>query len=232
MLAEIFSQDPLETYFCKQHPPGAWVDKLPLCDFGYVKTFRKQKVSEPIATGKVKDENIDFESNRTSSLLGKIQTKQSLLSLKVSSSRQIPSYQTNTKSKWNDYINKLTLRYFNSLCQPFHIPFVYNIFDQHLFCCYEKLFQSVRKKVIKIKKWLALNLPLTSLLGRAPTSICHFFCLSICLSIHVVHHISGTVHHLIIIFGTIIKRHEKYNLYEKLFMDYSNFTYILLKMKL
>ena len=37
-------------------------------------------------------------------------------------------------------------------------------------------------------------------LGGASTSICHFFCSSICPS--VVHHISGTVHHLIIIFGT------------------------------
>ena len=26
--AEGFSQDPLETYFCKQHSPGAWIDKL------------------------------------------------------------------------------------------------------------------------------------------------------------------------------------------------------------
>ena len=24
MLAERFSQDPLENYFCKQHPLGAW----------------------------------------------------------------------------------------------------------------------------------------------------------------------------------------------------------------
>ena len=68
VLTEIFSQDPLETYFWKQHPPGAWIDKLPLYDFGYVKTFRNQKVSKAIATGKVKDENIDFESNRTSSM--------------------------------------------------------------------------------------------------------------------------------------------------------------------
>ena len=37
-------------------------------------------------------------------------------------------------------------------------------------------------------------------LGGAPTSICHFFCLSVHLS--VTHHISGTVHHLVIIFGT------------------------------
>ena len=60
VLAERFSQDPLETYFCKQHPSGAWLDKLPLYDFGYAKTFRKQKVFKPIATGKVRDENINW----------------------------------------------------------------------------------------------------------------------------------------------------------------------------
>ena len=82
----------------------------------------------------------------------KLQTKQSLLSSKVSSRYQIPSYQTNTASKLNEYINKLSVPYFNPFCQPFHIPFFYNIFDQRLFCCYEKLFQPVHKKVIKIKK--------------------------------------------------------------------------------
>ena len=80
MLAGRFSQDPLGIYFCKQHPPGVWIDKLPLYDFGYVKTFRNQKVFKPIATGKVRDENRNFESNRTSSMSEKIQTKQSLLS--------------------------------------------------------------------------------------------------------------------------------------------------------
>ena len=45
MLAEIFSEDPLERYFCKQYPPGAWIDKLTLYDFGNAKTFQKQKVS-------------------------------------------------------------------------------------------------------------------------------------------------------------------------------------------
>ena len=37
-------------------------------------------------------------------------------------------------------------------------------------------------------------------LGGAPTSICHFFHPSVRLS--VTHHISGTIHHLMIIFGT------------------------------
>ena len=105
-----------------------------------------------IATDRVRVENINFESNRTSSMSEKIQTKQSLLSSKVSSSHQIPSYQTNTKRKLNEYINKLTLPYFNSFCQPFHILSFYNIFDQCLFCCYEKRFQPVHNKVIKIKK--------------------------------------------------------------------------------
>ena len=163
VLAERFSQDPLETYFCKQHPPGAWIDKRPLYDFAYAKTFRNQKVFKPIATGKVGGENINFESNRTSLVSEKMETKQSLLSSKVSYSHQIPSYHTNTTSKLNGYINKLTLPYFNSFCQPFHIPFFYNIFDQRLFCYYGKRSQPVNKKVIRIKKLLALNLSFTSL---------------------------------------------------------------------
>ena len=65
VLAARFSQDPLETYFCKQQPPGAWIDKPHLYDYRYAKTFRKQKAFKPIATGKVRY----FESNRTSSVL-------------------------------------------------------------------------------------------------------------------------------------------------------------------
>ena len=42
-----------------------------------------------IATGKVSNENINFESNRTSSMSEKIQAKQSLLPSKVSSNHQI-----------------------------------------------------------------------------------------------------------------------------------------------
>ena len=38
--------------------------------------------------------------------------------------------------------------------------------------------------------------------GGAPISICHFFRPSICLS--VAHHISGTVLHMIMIFGTLV----------------------------
>ena len=47
-------------------------------------------------------------------------------------------------------------------------------------------------------------------LGGAPTSIYHFFRPSVRLSIRpsvhlsAMHHISGTVHHLIIIFGTLM----------------------------
>ena len=44
VLAERFSQDPLEIYFCK-HPPGASIDELPLL---------YQKVFKPIATGRVR----------------------------------------------------------------------------------------------------------------------------------------------------------------------------------
>ena len=80
---------------------GAWTDKLPLYDFGYAKTFQNQKVFKPIAIGKVRDENINFESNRTSSMLEKIQTKQSLRSSKVSSSNQILAIiPTQQEVKW------------------------------------------------------------------------------------------------------------------------------------
>ena len=92
VLAERFSQDPLESYFCKQHPPGAWKDKRPLYDFGYANTFWIQNIFKPMATGKVRDENINFESDRTNSMSEKIQTKQSLLSSKASRRHHIPSY--------------------------------------------------------------------------------------------------------------------------------------------
>ena len=96
-----FSQDPLETYFCKQRPPGVWINKLPLYDFGYAKTFRNQKVFKPIAAGRVRDENINFEPFRTISMSEKIQTKESLLSPRISRNHQIPNYHTNTTSKLN-----------------------------------------------------------------------------------------------------------------------------------
>ena len=81
VLAERFSEDPLETYFYKQHP-GAWKDKLPLYDFGYANIFRNQKVPKPITTGKLRDENIIFESDRTSSILEKNINKKILAILK------------------------------------------------------------------------------------------------------------------------------------------------------
>ena len=126
--------------------------------------FETKKAFKPIATGKVRDENTNFESDRTSSILEKMQTKQSLLPSKVSNSHQITSYQTYTTSKLNECINKLPLPYFNSFCQPFHIPF-FHIFDQRLFC-YEKLIELVHNKVFKIKKLLAPDLPLTSLFSN------------------------------------------------------------------
>ena len=106
MSAERVSQDPIETYFCKQHPPGALKDNVALYDFGYVNTFRNQNVFTPIAAGNVKDENSNFASDRTSSISEKIQAQQLLLSSKVSSSYQIPSYQTNATIRSNEYINK------------------------------------------------------------------------------------------------------------------------------
>ena len=53
--------------------------------------FSKPNVFKPIATGNVRDENINFESDRTSSMSEK--TKQSLPSEKVLN--HIPSYQSN-----------------------------------------------------------------------------------------------------------------------------------------
>ena len=87
-LAERFSQDPLEMYFCEQHLPGAWKDNLPLYDFDYASTFWNQKIFKPIATGNVRDENIMFESDRTGSMSEKIKAEQSLLSPKVLSRHQ------------------------------------------------------------------------------------------------------------------------------------------------
>ena len=53
MYAERFSQDPLKTYFYKQHLPGAGKDKLSLYDFDYANTFQTQKMFKPIGIGKV-----------------------------------------------------------------------------------------------------------------------------------------------------------------------------------
>ena len=90
-LAERFSQEPLETYF-----PNYIL--LSLYDFGYVNTFWNQIASKPIATASVRNENINFESYRASSMSENIQTKQSLRSSKLSSTHQTPSYQTKTTS--------------------------------------------------------------------------------------------------------------------------------------
>ena len=107
MLAERFSQDPLETYFCKQHPPGAWKDELLLYDFGCANTFRNQNVFKPIAAGKVKDENINFESHRTSSMSRK-KYKHNNRCYFQKFQAAIRYLAINTTSKLNEYINKLT----------------------------------------------------------------------------------------------------------------------------
>ena len=106
VLVERFIQDPLETYFCKQHSPGGWKANLLFYDFDYTNTMWNQKVCKPIATGNVRGENIKFESDRTSSMSEKIKTRQYSLSWNVLRSHQIPSYPTNTTSKLNQYINK------------------------------------------------------------------------------------------------------------------------------
>ena len=133
MLAERFTQDPLETYFCKQHPSRARKENLPLYDFGYANTFRNQIAFKPIVTGSARDENTDFGSDRTSSLSGKIQTKQFLRSSEVSSSHQIPSFQTNTTS--NSIFHSVILSLI-SVC----------------FVVMENFFNRYIKKLLKIKK--------------------------------------------------------------------------------
>ena len=45
--------------------------------------LKPKSIQNPIATGEVRDENISFESHKTSSMSEIIQTKQSLLSSKV-----------------------------------------------------------------------------------------------------------------------------------------------------
>ena len=73
-------------------------------DFGYANTSQNQKLFKPIATGKVEDENINFESNRTSSMLEK-QNKTTLGIFKsFKQSSNIPSYQANITRKLNEYI--------------------------------------------------------------------------------------------------------------------------------
>ena len=52
VVAKRFCPDPLETYFYKQQPLGAWKDKLPLYDFSYANNFQNQKVFKTKATGK------------------------------------------------------------------------------------------------------------------------------------------------------------------------------------
>ena len=111
-------------------------------------TFQNQKVFKPIATGIVRDENINFELDRTSSTSEKIQTKQFLLSSKVSSSHQVPSYQTYTTSKSNEYINELTLPYFGLFCQTFHIPF-----DQLFFVVMKNFFNRYIKRLLKSRNY-------------------------------------------------------------------------------
>ena len=63
VLTERFCQDPVENYFGKQRSSGARKDKPSLYDFGYNddNTIRNHKVFKPIATGNVRDEQINFE---------------------------------------------------------------------------------------------------------------------------------------------------------------------------
>ena len=69
------SKDPLETYFVNNI-------LLSLYDFRYDNTFWNQIAPKPIATGSVRDKNMNFDSDRTSSMSERKQRKQSLQSFK------------------------------------------------------------------------------------------------------------------------------------------------------
>ena len=58
---------------------------------------------------------------------------------------------TNRDKLITNYDNYYKLRQNIPSLTSFHSPFYYNVFDQRLFCFYEKLFQPVHKNIIKIK---------------------------------------------------------------------------------
>ena len=60
VVAKRFCPDPLETYFYKQQPLGAWKDKLLLYGFSYAKTFQNQKVFKTKTTGKAIKKKVLF----------------------------------------------------------------------------------------------------------------------------------------------------------------------------
>ena len=111
VLVERFIQDPLKTYFSKQHPSGACKNhNIPLYNFDYDSTIPNRKGFRPTATGNIRDENRTFEADTEP-----IQCYfQILLSLKVSISHQIHRCQTNATSKLNGNINK----YVNESAKP------------------------------------------------------------------------------------------------------------------
>ena len=76
-------------------------------------------------------------------------------------------------------------------------------FSMHIIFYENSFAVAVRAHELSWHKILFSNLNWKVFLGQAPTSICYFFCLPIRPS--VAHHISGTIHHLIIIFGTSVK---------------------------
>ena len=84
-------------------------------------------------------ESVQYRKNTSKTILAIFK------SFKQPSDRHLATKPTQQVS----YIYQLTLPYFNFFCQPFHTPFYYSVFDQRLFCCYEKLFQPVHKNVIK-----------------------------------------------------------------------------------
>lgn len=59
MFAERFSQDPLVTYFDKEHPSGPYLSMTLIMTI-FIPT---QNVCKPLATDDVRDENVKFETD-------------------------------------------------------------------------------------------------------------------------------------------------------------------------
>ena len=65
VLTKRLYQDPLENYFGEQRSSGARKENPSIYDFGYNdNTIRNQKVFKPIATGNVRDEHLNFDTNK------------------------------------------------------------------------------------------------------------------------------------------------------------------------
>lgn len=74
---------------------------ISLCLVTMTKLFEIKRYFKPIATGNIRDESVNFETDTEPVPVSKIQTKPPLLCSKVSSSHhhQIPGYKANTSKQ-------------------------------------------------------------------------------------------------------------------------------------